>query len=364
MTTYKESGVDIKTGDEFSAYIYSQIKKTWANQSWKEIIIPFDDFSGLRMIKIANFGSCSVMGLNFDGIGTKVEFAELCKDFSTLGYDLLAMVCDDAAVRGAEPVVVGSILDFNKLNIKEYSKQAKDLIDGYVGAAKAANVSIINGEVAELGNRVGGVGDFNFNWGAGCVWFGKSYNLISGKDIKVGDKLVGFREDGFRSNGLSLVRQIIANTCFKFNVTDMYRQILTPSKIYTRAIVDITGGFAKSGRTFVSGMAHITGGGLPGKVGRMLKPTGLGARIDNPFEPPPIMTYMQDVGVVTDREAYKTWNMGQGLVIATSNPEIVLQVADEHNIPAKVIGEIIQEPIIKIKNEGWNRDNIPWLRFP
>lgn len=361
--TYKDAGVNIKDGDDYSSFIYTLIRNTWRNEGWRKIIVPFDDFSGLRMIDVSNLGPEAMMGLNFDGIGTKVEIAERCGRFDTLGYDLMAMVCDDAAIRGAEPVLVGSILDFNRLNFLKNKDHLVQIVEGYVKAALAANVSIINGEVAELGNRVGGFGNMNFNWGAGCVWFGRKSNLISCKDIKVGHKLVAFREDGFRSNGLSLVRRILENHFSEGSKIDnLYYPILEPSQIYTKVIVDITGGFSNSARIKVSGMAHITGGGLPGKVGRMLKPTGLGAKIDRPMEPSQIMLDIQELGCVSDTEAYSTWNMGQGLVIATSDSDTILRVASEYRIQAQVIGEVIQKPVIEIKNRGCY-SGINWLQF-
>src|SRR5205085_67005 len=122
-----------------------------------------------------------------------------------------AMVCDDAVVRGAEPVLIGSILDVRSLAKDGVSHidEIRQLATGYIGAAKAANVAIVNGEVAELGSRVGGYGDFNYNWGAGVVWFAKKDRMFTGKEVKEGDYLVGLAEQGFRSNGLSLVRKIL-----------------------------------------------------------------------------------------------------------------------------------------------------------
>ncbi|MDP2946521.1 MAG: AIR synthase related protein [Nanoarchaeota archaeon] len=150
------------------------------------------------------------MNIGFDGVGTKMELAERVNDHNTIAFDLFAMVCDDAVVRGAEPVLIGSILDVNSLGKdgENYIEQVRQLAKGYVEAAREANVAIVNGEVAELGNRVGGFGSFNYNWGAGVVWFAKKNNLFTGREIKVGDAVVAFKENGFRSNGLSLVRNI------------------------------------------------------------------------------------------------------------------------------------------------------------
>src|SRR3989338_8802779 len=153
----------------------------------------------------------SGVNIGLGGVGTKMELAERVKNHRTIAYDLFAMVTDDAVVRGAEPVLIGSILDVNSLGTldKSFIEEIRQLAEGYIGAAKAANVAIVNGEVAELGSRVGGFGSFNYNWGAAVVWFAKKDRMFTGKEIKEGDYLVGLREEGFRSNGLSLVRKIM-----------------------------------------------------------------------------------------------------------------------------------------------------------
>ena len=213
MVDYKSSGVNIELGDDVSKILYNAAKQTWDNRKGKlgELIVPFDDFSGVRAIDVSNLPSGTLMNIGFDGVGTKMELAERINDHRTIAYDLFAMVCDDAVVRGAEPVLIGSILDVNSLGNEDttFVEQVKQLAEGYINAAKSANVAIVNGEVAELGNRIGGFGPFNYNWGASVVWFANRDRLFTGREIQAGDYLVGLRETGFRSNGLSLVRKIM-----------------------------------------------------------------------------------------------------------------------------------------------------------
>ena len=364
QTTYADSGVNIDSGDDVSKILYNAAKQTWDNRKGRlgEVIVPFDDFTGVRAIDISNLPAGTLMNIGFDGVGTKIELAERVRNHRTIAYDLFAMVCDDAVVRGAEPVLVGTILDVNSLGTsdKPFIEEVRQLAEGYINAAKAANVAIVNGEVAELGSRVGGFGPFNYNWGAGVVWFAKKDRMFTGKKIKEGDYLVGLREEGFRSNGLSLVRKIMKN-----NHGDNWHQVswkngnvsladlaLTPSKIYTAAVVGMFGGYNGEPKTEVHGVAHITGGGVPGKLGRVLKPSGLGAVIDEPFEPSEFMEYLQALGNVSDIEAYKTWNMGQGMIIVTPKPEEVIKIARDYRIPAQCIGRIVGEQGIRIRNKG------------
>lgn len=111
------------------------------------------------------------------------------------------------------------------------------------------------------------------------------------------------------------------------------------------------------------GISHITGGGVPGKLGRILKPSGFGAYLDAPFEPCNLMRYCQEKGNVADAEAYKTWNMGQGMIVVTPSPDEVITVANQHGIESRVIGEVIKEQGIKIRNKGINSDKQKELEF-
>ncbi len=112
------------------------------------------------------------------------------------------------------------------------------------------------------------------------------------------------------------------------------------------------GGYDREPKTEIHGAAHITGGGVPGKLGRILKPSGLGAVIDEPFEPSEFMEYTQALGNVSDIEAYKTWNMGQGMIIVTPKPEEVIRIAEGYSILAKCIGRVVSEQGIRIRNKG------------
>lgn len=363
-TNYADAGVNIELGDDVSKILYNAAKQTWKNREGKlgELIVPFDDFSGVRAIDVSGLPAGTLMNIGFDGVGTKMELAERVNDHRTIAYDLFAMVCDDAVVRGAEPVLVGSILDVNSLGKGDetYIEQVKQLAEGYINAAKAANVAIVNGEVAEIGNRVGGFGPFNYNWGAAVVWFAKKDRMFIGNKIKEGDLLVGLREEGFRSNGLSLVRKIMQRNYgenwhtvpWKAGNLSLADLALTPSKIYTAAVVNMFGGYDGQPKTEIHGVAHITGGGVPGKLGRVLKPSGFGAVIDEPFEPSEFMKYTQALGNVEDAEAYRTWNMGQGMIIISPKPEEVMEIAGRYGIGSKQIGYVTKNPSIRIRNRG------------
>jgi phosphoribosylformylglycinamidine cyclo-ligase len=367
--------VNIELGDDVSRMLYEASKQTHANRPG--FLVEFhESFSGFRAIPgtVLRDAPNLMFNLGFDGVGTKVEIAERLDDHSSVAYDLFAMVCDDAVVRGAEPVAIGSILDVRQLDDTEHTRIAvAQLAEGYVEAAEAAGVVVVNGEVAELGDRVGGHGEFNYNWGAAVLWIAHRDRILTGRDIKVGDTLVGLAEPGFRSNGITDVRKAMKKhygedwqdeVVAELGSISLGRLVQTPSTIYSRFVSELTGGFDihKTPKAEVWGVAHITGGGQPSKLGRMLEPSGLGVTIDDPIDPPAMMTHVQRLRGFEDRIAYGKWHMGAGMIIATTEPEKVLEVANLEDIQAKVIGEVTQEPGIRIRNRGAVQDE-EWLEF-
>jgi phosphoribosylformylglycinamidine cyclo-ligase len=365
---YQKSGVNLELGDEASKILYEAAKQTWANREGKigEVISPFDDFSGVRVVDVSNLPSGSLMCLGFDGVGTKVEIAQRMNKHDTVAYDLFAMVCDDAVVRGGEPALMGSILDIRSLETdnKNHIDMLRQLADGYVKAAKEANVAVINGEMAELGVLISGYGAFNYNWGSGLVWFAQKDRLFTGCEIKVGDRIVALKELGFRSNGLSLVRKIAEKVYGSewqdqdFEGKKLGELVLEPSRIYSKLVCELNGGFSSEPKAEIHGVAHITGGGVPGKLGRILKASGYGANLDNLFDPAPAMLHLQEVGNVPDKDAYQAWNMGQGMMIVTPEPEKVIEIAKTYNIDAQVAGVVTEDSAIKINSKGFEEKEL------
>lgn len=366
-STYKEAGVNIELGDTCSEILYNACKETWENRrgALGEIVVPHDDFSGIRYINISSLAN-TVMNVNFDGIGTKVEIAERLGKHDTMAFDLFAMVCDDAARQGGEPVVVGSILDANRLDLEVVRALAR----GMVRAAREAGVAVINGETAELGDRIGGYGSCRYNWGGAALWVGRPDRILTGREIEPGHLLIGVKEEGFRSNGLSLVRKILSNRHgekwhnVRVGKESLGEMVLQPSRIYSRFMVSMTGGHGGEPKAKVEGLVHVTGGGLPGKVGRILKVSRRGADILEPLPPPEIMLLCQREGGVPDREAYQTWNMGHGLVAISPDPAPVLALAREFGLEARVIGEVTKNPVIRIRSLGTEKRGERILEFP
>lgn len=354
---YAKAGVDVDIEAQASRIMYEASKQTFANRDGRigAVVTPFDDFAGLKMVSIENLPKGSFMSVGFDTAGTKVEIAQRVGKHDTIAFDLFAMVCDDAVLRGGEPILVGTNLDIKSLGTDEkYLSIIRELAAGYVNAAREANVAIINGEIAQMGSLVQGWGEFPYHWGAACVWVARKEKLFTGAEIKKGDAVVVLRENGFRANGWSLVRSVFQKAHGEewHNVghagSTLGLLALTPSIIYSRFVVGLHGGFESEGSCEIHGVAHITGGGVPEKIGRVLRSSGLGARLTGLFNPPEIVSYCQHLGNISDHDAYRAWNMGQGMALITPEPQKVLEEAKRHGIEAKIAGEIVREPGVTI----------------
>jgi phosphoribosylformylglycinamidine cyclo-ligase len=350
MTTYKKAGVDVHLGDICSKIMSSAADRTFANRKSSSAIIKVLEKRGLHRIITISIGGLKLM-LNSDGIGTKAEFAERTGRHDTMAYDLFAMLCDDAVRFGAEPVALSNVLDVNTLA----KETVRGLAKGMVKAAKDAGVAVVSGEIAELDARVGGYGQHNYNWGGTVLSIVRKE--LGGHGMKAGNSIVALQEKGFRSNGISLVRKIMEEAYGtnwhkqKMGVRTLGDRALTPSKIYARAALEM---FEDA-----EGIAHITGGGIPGKLGRLLAAKKLGANITNPFPPSDMMLLCQKLGRVQDAEAYKVWNMGQGMLIITSRPERILSIAAKYKIRANVIGKVTPGSGLNITSRGYYSSGRP-----
>jgi phosphoribosylformylglycinamidine cyclo-ligase len=191
--------------------------------------------------------------------------------------------------------------------------------------------------------------------------------------MQPGDSLVGLAEQGFRSNGITDVRRamlehygpewqhVVAEDLGQLSLGKLVQR---PSIIYSKFISGLTGGFdiRQEPKARVTGVAHITGGGQPSKLGRMLEPSGLGVTIDRPLEPPQIMTHVQELRGFSDEKAYGKWHMGPGMIVATPEPGKVLAEAEAQGIVAQQIGQVTDEPGIRIRNRGAQARE-EWLSF-
>lgn len=202
--------------------------------------------------------------------------------------------------------------------------------------------------------------DLNYNWGATVLWAAHKDRLLTGQQMRPGDVVVGLEEKGFRSNGITDVRIALRKAYgrqwhrYSFEGKNLGELVGTPSTIYTPIITELTGGFdiKKQPEGKITGVAHITGGGMPSKIGRMLAPSGLGITIDMPMDPPRLMRHIQELRGFDDKKSLSKWHYGPGMVVTTPDPDSVIRVAHAHGVNAKVIGMVDANPGIRIESRG------------
>jgi len=342
MATYKEAGVDIKMGDECSRIAYETAKATFSSRK---------DMIGQPLVMEGGFSGAMDFGdfylvQNDDGIGTKMIVARQVGKHDTMGYDLVAMVADDAICVGAEVVSISNTIDIEKVD----KTIITNLMKGIEKACKEQKIVIPGGEIAELGTMING-----YVWNATAIGIVEKDKIITGNDIKPGDPIIGLHSDMFRSNGITLVRHILFE---KFG-NDWHKEIfkdgqtwgeviLTPTHIYHNAVLEMIGRYKQPRLIEAKAIAHITGGGLLGNLSRVVKHKGLGVKLNNLPEPHEAMKKLQEMGNISDEEAYKTWNMGIGMAIVSHDIDKIIEIAGKHGIKAQQIGEITENPKIII----------------
>lgn len=358
---------------ECSKILYNASRETWKNRKglMGEVESLYDDFFGVRH-SVLRGDNVVHLDLPTDGIGSKIEFAERLShergDFSphrTIAHDLIAMVCDDAACQFQEPIVIANTIQTKKPNKNLTSELAKGLVE----AAKIAKVSVLRGEY-EVIDRVKGYGKFAYNWNAsalsvsdkGMQVLGSPYHIelqfISDNVPK--SFIVALKENGPRSNGYSNIRKALRKKYGKdwhkenYYGENIAETFLKPSTIYTPLLIDMWKGML-SDKGKVYGMAHITGGGIPEKLGRLLRCTPkkiAGAHLYDLFEPPDSLKFIQKISNMSDKAAYSIFNMGNGVLVVSPDPEYIMSRAKKYGVESKTVGQITKEPLIKIKSTG------------
>ena len=338
-------GVDLGLGDRCSRRAFR-----WAERSFeaRRDRAGFPLFGGAGSFSNwMDYGLLKI-AMTCDGIGTKAEVAERTGIYHTLGYDLVAMVADDLVANGIEPVNLVNVLDVDKPD----EEIIDELMRGLHDACKECGIAIVGGEIAELGARTGGWGPrMHFNWCATAIGVPRNGCApIDGGQIEAGDTVIALKSAGFRSNGFSLVRSILeaAHGPSWHGVPSVDGRswgevALTPSFLCTPAVLALIDAGIP-----LRGAGHITGGGIPSKFGRVLKKSGLGARLDNLFTPHDFMRALIEMGNIPLETAYRQWNMGNAmlLVVPPTAVQAALSVLSARGVAAQIAGKITPGPIV------------------
>ena len=296
--------MDIDKGNEF----ISEIKEIAASTFMRGVLTDIGGFSGLFAIGNDQYKD-PILVSSTDGVGTKLNIAIQCNKHDTIGIDLVAMCVNDIAVGGARPLFFLDYLAMGKLDIKT----GTEIIKGIAKGCKIAKCSLIGGETAEM---PGLYAEGDYDLAGFVVGIAEREKIVDGSEIRVGDKIIGLASSGLHSNGYSLVRKI----CFddlglkvdqqieEFGCT-LGEELLKPTRIYSETTLNLVKNFK------VSGLVHITGGGLLDNIPRVL-PQGSRAIIQkDSWEVPPIFKFLQKKGSITRMEMCRTFNMGIGMVL-------------------------------------------------
>ncbi|HEX4868968.1 MAG TPA: phosphoribosylformylglycinamidine cyclo-ligase [Acidimicrobiales bacterium] len=310
-TSYEDAGVSIAAGEEAVERIKSKVRSTFR----PEVIGDIGGFGGLFAFAQHRY-SHPVLVSSTDGVGTKALVAQAAGRFDTIGVDLVAMCVDDIVCQGAEPLFFLDYIAVGKLD----PDHIEQLVEGVAHGCRQAACALIGGEMAE---HPGAMDPGEFDLVGFAVGVAERDRLITGEHVQAGDVLIGLPSPGLRSNGYSLARKVLLERAglpldgpaYEGAPHSLADELLVPSVVYAPAIA------ALLRVVDVRSIAHITGGGLPGNLVRVL-PEGTDALVDaTAWEVPRIFGEIQRLGEVSDEEMRKVFNLGIGMVVVVDPAE-------------------------------------------
>jgi phosphoribosylformylglycinamidine cyclo-ligase len=303
---YARAGVDLDHDEGF----VDEIREITRSTLRPEVLSSVGGFAGL--FKFPDRYENPIFAAASDGVGTKLKLAAELERFDTVGIDCVAMVVNDLVVQGAEPLVFLDYLAMSKLD----RAQARQALRGVAEGCRRAGCALLGGETATMPG-VYPEGEIELvGFGVGVV---ERDRVIDGSGISQGDAVLGLASSGCHSNGYSLVRSIVADGTAAGRIdlraenaelnTSVAAALLAPTRIYVKSLLNVMRDFT------IKGMAHVTGGGFPGNVPRIL-PKGVRARIDPSAWPrPPVFALLQREGGISEEEMLRVFNCGIGMVL-------------------------------------------------
>lgn len=337
--SYKQAGVDIERGDALVEVIKPLAKSTYREGCLTDV----GGFGAL--FEVPKRFSNPILVSGTDGVGTKLKLAFQFERHHTIGIDLVAMCANDILTQGAEPLFFLDYFATGKLD----SDQAAAVLQGIAAGCRQAGAALIGGETAEM---PGMYASGEYDLAGFCVGVVERERILDGSNIESGDIVLGLPSSGPHANGYSLIRRVIS-TCgidmnAKIDGAPLPDVLLSPTRIYVKPILSLLQDVT------VHGIAHITGGGLPGNLQRILG-SDKSARL-NPaaWTWPGIFSWLQQMGNIESEEMYRAFNCGIGLVVvlAPSFVEKAIQHLKLAGQQALVIGEIVPResgPQVSIK---------------
>ena len=309
---YKNAGVDIEAGYKSVELMKEHIKKTLRS----EVLTNIGGFSGaFSMEKFKDMEKPTLVS-GTDGVGTKLKLAFIMDKHDTVGIDCVAMCVNDIACAGGEPLF---FLDYIACG-KNYPEKIAEIVKGVATGCEMSSAALIGGETAEM---PGFYPEDEYDLAGFAVGVVDEKDLITGKDLKAGDVLVGMASSGVHSNGFSLVRKVFDMT--KESLDTYYDELgktlgealIAPTKIYVKALRSV-----KEAGVRVKACSHITGGGFYENVPRMLNDDVCAVIEKDSYPIPPIFKLMAEKGQIEETMMYNTYNMGICMIMAVDPADV------------------------------------------
>ena len=309
---YKNAGVDIEAGYRSVELMKKHVQETMR----KEVLTNLGGFSGAFSMEAFKNMEKPTLVSGTDGVGTKLKLAFIMDKHDSVGIDCVAMCVNDIACAGGEPLF---FLDYIACG-KNYPEKIASIVSGVAEGCKQSNAALIGGETAEM---PGFYPEDEYDLAGFAVGIVDEKDIITGKDVKAGDILIGMASSGVHSNGFSLVRKVFSmdkktlDTYHEELGTTLGEALIAPTKIYVKALRSI-----KDAGVRIKACSHITGGGFYENIPRML-PEGKRAVVEkNSYEVPAIFKMLAREGEIAEQMMYNTYNMGLGMILAVDPADV------------------------------------------
>ncbi len=324
--TYAKAGVDIRKEERAVKGIVNWMARTFKFREGKTGAVMRDIGTFANVIDMGDFA----LAMCTDGVGTKVLVAQELKKYDTIGIDMVAMNVNDLICIGAEPI---ALVDYLAM---EFTSEdlAKEIAQGIYEGARQAGVAVVGGETASLPDVIKGIDNRGFDIAGAAIGVVKKDRIITGERIVVGDVVIGLASSGVHSNGMTLARKVLPK--------NMWMNLLTPTKIYVKEVLNILNNYD------IHGLAHITGSGFR----NLERITRHGFYLDNLPEAHMIFRKIKENAGVSDEEMYKTFNMGVGFCVITDK-KTAGRIIEKHGkeYDAAIIGSVVESGL-KLKVNG------------
>ncbi|MDR5658594.1 phosphoribosylformylglycinamidine cyclo-ligase [Serpentinicella sp. ANB-PHB4] len=331
--TYKSAGVDVEEGQKAVQLMKHHVKSTFN----KNVLDDIGGFGGLFSLDLEGIKE-PVLVSGTDGVGTKLKLAFMMDKHDTIGQDCVAMCVNDILCQGAKPLF---FLDYVATGQLKAEKVA-DIVKGVALGCRKSGCALIGGETAEMPSFYA---DGEYDMAGFTVGIVDKSKVITGQNIKPGNKIIGLSSSGIHSNGYSLVRKLffdVANMGLEDWVDELGKTLgealIEPTKIYVKPVLEALKSIN------IDGIVHITGGGFFENIPRVL-PDNVDAKIDlGTWDMPPIFNLIQNKGNVELEEMYKTFNMGIGMMLIVDADDVdgTLEILKSEGEQGYIIGEIIE----------------------